>query len=106
MSKVSSAVRLLLLFEGTWEGEGVQALRREGKVVLEREGFESFDYPHVLRLVGFDARRWLKKLAETYRGRIDATWSNDDQFAVLLGARLAQELGLPGAQPAAIVRAQ
>jgi hypothetical protein len=106
VSTPSSPLRLLLLFQGMWEDEWFDALRRDGDVGLEREGFESFDYPHVLRLIGFDARRWLRKLAATYRGRIDATWSNDDQFAVLLAARLAQQLGLPGADPAAIVRAQ
>ncbi len=99
-------LRLLLLFQGKWEDECVDALRRSRDVALEREGFESFGFPQVLRLLGFDARRYLKRLAERYRGRIDAVWSNDDQFAVLLAARLAQQLGLPGADPRAIVRAQ
>lgn len=99
-------LRLLLLFQGKWEDECVRVLRRSRDVVLEREGFESFGFPHVFRLLGFDARRYLKRLAAIYRGRIDAVWSNDDQFAALLGSRLAQELGLPGTDPRAIVTAQ
>ena len=101
-----SPLRLLLLFEGRWEGECIDALRTRHALVLEREGFESFGYPDVFRLLGFAADRWLHRLAATYRGRVDAIWSNDDQFAVLLAARLSRLLGLPGADPVAIVRAQ
>ena len=106
MSVAPSSLRLLLLFQGTWEDECVEAMRAERSVELWREGFESFGYPHVFRLLGFDARRYARRLAERYRGRIDAVWSNDDAFGCLLAAMVARELGLPGADPAAIVRAQ
>ena len=103
---MSSPLRLLLLFQGMWEDECVDALRQDRAVELRREGFESFGYPQVLRLLRFDAARWADRLAERYRGRIDAVWSNDDQFGGLLAAVLAKRLGLPGADPQAIVRAQ
>lgn len=99
-------LRLLLLFHGTWEEECVAALQQSQHVQLFREGFETFGYPQVFRLLGFDARRYVDKLARRWRGRIDAVWSNDDQFGCVLAALLARELGLPGADPAAIVRAQ
>jgi len=99
-------LRLLLLFQGNWEDECVAALRGERTVQIHREGFETFGYPHVLRLLGFDARRYLRWLVQRSRGRIDAVWSNDDSFGCLLAAMVARELGLPGAEPAAIVRAQ
>ncbi|MCU0865176.1 MAG: ATP-grasp domain-containing protein [Planctomycetes bacterium] len=103
---MSKPLRLLVLFQGTWEDECVTALQRERRIELYREGFESFGYPHVFRLLGFDARRWVRWLVRRYRGRIDAVWSNDDGFGCLLAAMVARELGLPGADPAAIVRAQ
>lgn len=103
---VSAPLRLLLLFQGMWEDECVDALRANRAVELQREGFESFGYPQVFRLLGFDAARWVDRLVATYRGRIDAVWSNDDQFGALLAAVHAQRLGLPGANPQAIVRAQ
>ena len=101
-----SPLRLLLLFHGTWEEECVAALQQSQDVRLFREGFETFGYPHVFRLLGFDARRYAARLARRWRGRIDAVWSNDDQFGCVLAAALARELGLPGADPAAVVRAQ
>ena len=103
---MSSPLRLLLLFQGMWEDECVEALRRERTLEVFREGFESFGYPQVFRLLRFDAVRWADELAARYRGRIDAVWSNDDQFGCLLAAMIAQRLGLPGADPQAIVRAQ
>lgn len=99
-------LRLLLLFHGTWEEECVAALQQGRDVQLVREGFETFGYPQVFRLLGFDARRYAERLERRFRGRIDAVWSNDDQFGALLAAVLAQRLGLPGAAPASIVRAQ
>ncbi len=99
-------LRLLLLFQGMWEEECVAALRRDHDIVLEREGFDSLRWRGLLRLLTFDARRWLDHLCDRYRGRIDAVWSNDDQFGCLLAACMAQRLGLPGADPRAIVRAQ
>jgi hypothetical protein len=99
-------LRLLLLFQSMWEEDCVAALRADRAVALYREGFESFGYPQVLRLLGFDAQRYCERLVARYRGRIDAVWSNDDQFGCLLAAAMAKQLGLPGADPAAIVRAQ
>ncbi len=102
----SSVPRLLVLFQGTWEDETLFARKRAGTLVLEREGFELLTFPHCLRLLWFDARRLADRLCALYRGCIDAVWSNDDQFGCLLAAVVARELGLPGADPAAIVRAQ
>jgi biotin carboxylase len=101
-----SPLRLLLLFQGPWEDECVELLRQTREVQLEREGFESYGYPRVLRLLHFDAAAYAQRLVAGYRGRIDAVWSNDDQFGCLLAAVVAKALGLPGADPAAIVRAQ
>lgn len=106
MTTPRSPLRLLLLFQGMWEDACVAALRRDREVVLEREGFDSMRVAGMAKLLTFDAERWLDRLCARYRGRIDAVWSNDDQFGCLLAACMAQRLGLPGADPVAIVRAQ
>ena len=106
MTNRSSPLRLLVLFQGNWEDEALFSRVRAGELVLEREGFELLDRRHWPRLLHFDARRYAKKLCETYRGRVDAVWSNDDGFGCLLAAVVARRLGLPGTDPAAIVRAQ
>ncbi len=101
-----SPLRLLLLFQSQWEGEAVGELERSGDVIVHREGFELLSLGGLLRTTWFDAVRYAKGLVERYRGRIDAVWSNDEQFGCLLAAVVAERLGLPGARPAAIVRAQ
>ena len=106
MSKPARPARLLLLFQGEWEDHAVTEFRRTGELALEREGFDVMHFPGCLRLLHFDARRFADRMCETYRGRIDAVWSNDEQFGCLLAAVVAQRLGLPGADPAAVARAQ
>jgi len=96
----------LLLFQGTWEYAAVGELERSGDLVVHREGFELLSLGGLLRTTWLDAVRYAEGLVERYRGRIDAVWSNDEQFGCLLAAVVADRLGLPGARPAAIVRAQ
>ncbi|MBL8728458.1 MAG: ATP-grasp domain-containing protein [Planctomycetes bacterium] len=98
--------RLLVLFQGAWEDEALFRRVRQGELVLEREGFELLDRSQWHRLVHFDAPRFVDRLCKTYRGRIDAVWSNDDGLGCLTAALMAQRLGLPGHDPRAIVRAQ
>jgi len=102
----TSTPRLLVLFHGSWEEEALFDKKRRGELLLEREGFELLHFPHCLRLLWFDARRYAERLCAAYRGRIDAVWSNDDAFGCLLAAILAARLGLPGNDPRAVVRAQ
>ena len=106
MTVVPPPLRLLLLFQGMWEEQCVATLRGEAGVELHREGFDWTHWRGLWRLCTVDAERWFERLCERYRGRIDAVWSSDDQIGTLLAARMAQRLGLPGADPAAIVRTQ
>jgi hypothetical protein len=106
MTTSRSPLRLLLLFQGMWEEQCVRALRAEVGVELHREGFDWTQWGGLLRLWTLDAERWFERLCDRYRGRIDAVWSSDDQLGTLLAARMAQRLGLPGADPAAVVRTQ
>jgi hypothetical protein len=99
-------IRLLSLFEGRWETDAVDAAVAAGALVVRREGFEPMSRSGFLRLCLLDAARWADRLVARHRGHVDAVWSNDEPFGCLLAAVLAERLGVPGAAPAAIVRAQ
>jgi hypothetical protein len=99
-------LRLLILFEKEWDGSGFGALARGGEIEVHVEGFDLFSFPDNARLLGFDAWRFVDRVCEKYRGRIDGVVSNDEQFGALLAAVIAQRLGLAGNDPLAIVRAQ
>jgi hypothetical protein len=96
----------LLLFDRDWDGRAFAPLARVGEVQLHAEGFDLFSFPSNARLLAFDAWRFVERVCAKYRGRIDGVVSNNEQFGALLAAVVAQRLGLPGNDPAAIVRAQ
>jgi biotin carboxylase len=99
---------LLLLFSDGWDDvafETVATLREEFDVACE--GFDLFRFPENASILWFDARRWIRKLARKYRDRgVAGVLSTNEQYGALIAAMLARELGLPGSDPAAIVRAQ
>lgn len=98
-------LRLLLLFEKEWDSGGFAPLVAAGEVELIPEGFDLFRFPSNARVLSFDAWRFVERLCAKYRGRIDAVASNNEQFGALLAAVIAQRLGLPGNDPAAVARA-
>jgi biotin carboxylase len=99
---------LLFLFSDGWDDAAlasVATLREEFDVVCE--GFDLFRFPENANILWFDARRWLGKLVRKYRYRgVAGVVSTHEQYGALIAAMLARELGLPGTDPAAIVRAQ
>ena len=97
---------LLFLFPEGWDDVAfatVAPLRDEFHVVCE--GFDLFRFPENAHILWFDARRWIRKLARKYR-HVAGVASTNEQYGALIAAMLARELGLPGTDPAAIVRAQ
>jgi hypothetical protein len=99
---------LLFLFPEGWDDvafASVATLRDEFHVACE--GFDLFRFPENAHILWFDARRWIGKLARKYRHRnVAGVVSTNEQYGALIAAMLARELGLPGTDPAAIVRAQ
>lgn len=100
--------RLLFLFPDNWDRaalDGAAALEREFDVVAE--GFDLFRFPENARILAFDACRYVERLARRYRGTgVVGVVSSHEQYGALIAATLARELGLPGADPRAILRAQ
>ena len=100
--------KFLFLFPDGWDDAtfaAVSALRDEFDVVCE--GFDLFRFPENAKLLWFDARRWIARLKRKYRGAgLAGVASTNEQYGALIAAILARELGLPGSDPAAIIRAQ
>ncbi len=100
--------KLLFLFPECWDRSalrGVAPLRAEFEVVTE--GFDLSSFPENARILWLDARAYLDRLVRKYRrAGIAGVVSTNEQYGALIAARLARELGLPGTDPLAIVRAQ
>ncbi|MBY0267490.1 MAG: ATP-grasp domain-containing protein, partial [Burkholderiales bacterium] len=100
-----SVRRILVLFPKDWDRIEFDRLTAGG-YRFYYEGFDLFRFPDNARLLTFDVRRFVEVLQRRYRGRIDGVVSNNEHFGALVAAVLAQRLGLPGPDPAAIIAAQ
>lgn len=99
--------RLLFLFADNWDRAALaDAEALHGRYTIVHEGFDLFRFPECARILAFDARAWIERLAARYRGRIAGVVSTNEQYGALIAAVLARRLGVPGPDPAAIVRAQ
>ncbi len=97
---------ILVLFPKDWDCVELGHPRYQSRFRFYYEGFDLFSFPGNARLLNFDARRFVNRMARKYRGRIDGVISKYEHFGTLIAAALAQRLGLPGADPAMIVAAQ
>lgn len=98
--------RVLLLFGADWDEHVLPHYERSGRYRFHTHGFDLFRFPSNARLMWFDLWRFVDSLVERYRGRIDAVFSSNEQFGALAAALVAERLGLPGARPVSILRAQ
>ena len=97
---------ILVLFPKDWDRIELDHPRYRSGYRFHYEGFDLFRFPGNARLLTFDARRYVDRLARKYRGRIDGVVSNNEHFGTLIAAALAHRLGLPGPDPATIIAAQ
>jgi biotin carboxylase len=97
---------ILVLFPKDWDSDEFAHPRFEGRFRVVYEGFDLFRFPQNARLLTFDARRFVDRLAARYRGRIDGVISNNEHFGALIAAALARRLGLPGTSPEVVIAAQ
>ncbi|HMC14130.1 MAG TPA: ATP-grasp domain-containing protein [Albitalea sp.] len=98
--------RVLVLFGADWDDRLLPRYQRTGRYRFHEHGFDLFSFPSNARLMWFDIWRFVDRMAERYRGRIDAVFSSNEQFGALAAALVAQRLDLPGADPASLIRAQ
>lgn len=100
--------KLLWLFPEGWDAIAM----RESASLADRfdvvtRGFDLFRFPENANILWFDARRYVERMASLAR-RIGAVGvvSTHEQYGALIAASVARRLGLPGADPRAIVTAQ
>lgn len=99
--------RILVLFPQEWDDLAFAQPEMAERYEFVRAGFDLFKFPDNARLLTFDARRFVDKLVAAARRKpIDGVLSTNEQFGALIAAVLARRLGLPGADPEAIVTAQ
>ena len=99
--------KILVLFPKDWDHYELSKPEYRGGYRFYFEGFDVNRFPENLRLLAFDAARWIERLVEKYHAiGIDGVVSNNEHFGALIAAIVAQRLGLPGAQPRAIALAQ
>jgi len=98
--------RVLVLFGADWDDRLLPRYQRTGRYRFHEHGFDLFKFPSNARLMWFDLWRFVDRMVERYRGRVDAVFSSNEQFGALAAALVAQRLELPGADPASLIRAQ
>ena len=104
---VSAALRprIGLLFSYDWDEDAFARLA--DRYVFDRAGFDLFRFPSNAHLIHFDLQRFANSQAR--RGRA-LGWagvvSHHEQFGALAAALVAEELGLPGTAPNAVLAAQ
>ncbi len=97
--------KILFLFPQEWDFSALDALGDEFEFVFE--GFDIFKFPENANLLWFNARKYIDKLAREYGGAgLAGVMSTNEQYGALIAAALAKRLGLPGTDPASIIRAQ
>lgn len=97
--------RSLVLFNYDWDATGFA--RWAGGFPVDSAGFDLFSFPSNARLVGFDLRRFVARLArQAARRGWRAVASNHEQFGALAAALLAERMGWPGTPVAAVLACQ
>jgi biotin carboxylase len=100
---------ILVLFDADWDRDQLHkaASSSDEAIRLHYEGFNLFSFPSNARLLNFDIFRFVDRLARKYaKLPLHGVTSSNEQFGALTAALLAQKLGLPGADPKAIIAAQ
>jgi len=99
--------KILVLFPNEWDRAELARPRYRGRYGFVFEGFDLFRFPENARLIWFDARRFVDRIVAKYRGAgLDGVVSNEEQFGAMIAAVVAERLGLPTADPRAIMVAQ
>lgn len=99
--------RILVLFAQEWDRLALADPALADRYEFLHAGFDLFRFPGNLRLLTFDVRRYLDLLERLARRRgVAGVISPHEPFGTLIAAVLARRLGLPGADPRAILTAQ
>lgn len=99
--------RVLVLFAQEWDRLALSDPALRARFEFVHAGFDLFRFPGNARLLTFDVRRAVDRwVAWARRNAVAAVISPNEQFGVLIAAVVARRLGLPGADPKAVLIAQ
>jgi len=99
--------RILALFPSAWDRAEFASPRYAGCFEFILAGPDRLRFPRNLSLLTFNVHDFIENLVARHgRARIDGVVSTDDMIGVAVAAIVARRLGLPGPDPAAVIRAQ
>ena len=104
---MTARARVGWLFAHDWDAQALTRLQAAGGPRFDRAGFDLFAFPSNVRLAWFDHARFAAlQAARGRRARWRAVLSHQEHFGALAAALVAEQLGLPGTAPQAILAAQ
>ena len=99
--------KILVLFPNEWDKLELASPRFRATHRFFFAGFDVFKFPENARLLTFDALKFIDRIVFRYRKiGLDGVFSTDEQFGAMIAASVAVRLGLPGADPLAILISQ
>ena len=104
---MSQPCRVGWFFAHDWDAQALARLQASCQARFDTAGFDLFSFPSNTRLAWYDHLRFAEQQAA--RGRRlgwRAVLSHQEHFGALAAALVAEQLGLPGAAPEAILAAQ
>src|ERR1700752_1713537 len=99
--------KILVLFPDEWDRAAARDPHNRDRFEFIYEGFDLFSFPDNARLFTFDALAFVEKLARRYRSAgLSAVVTSDEQFGPFLASLVAERLGLPHTNLAAVLTIQ
>ncbi len=99
--------RILVLFPQEWDRLALADPRIADRYDFLYAGFDLFRFPENVRLLSFDARRFVERIVRLARRRgVDGIVSPQEQMGVSIAAAATARLGLPGPDPRGVLVAQ
>lgn len=101
------AAKIAVLFPNAWDERQLSHPKYRDELELFYLGDDLFSFPGSLKLIGFDALKFVDRTVDfCKRHAVDGVMSSDEYIGAIVAAMAARELGLPGNDPGRIATAQ
>lgn len=99
--------KVLVLFPNAWDHVRFDDPRYEGELEFIYRGDDLFHFPGTLKLITFDALKFIERTVAEFEGEgLAGVLSSDEYIGAIMAAAIAARLGLPASNPAHIITAQ
>ena len=100
-------IKVLVLFPNDWDIAEFSKEKYKAKYSFIYKGSNFFKFPNFLQLPFFKVANFIEQIVKIGQNqKIDAVLSSDEYIGAIIAAAVAQELKLPGNDPAKIILAQ